>query len=237
MADERARPLIERGEKITGARMCEIIGCTMRELEVLRRTGIIKTAGRNSKNWALYGEEAVYTMVDRRKREGKNLPDIPPPDPNYSTEEALAVFKLVKQGMKLEEVMIETSLHPRVLRAILREYELFAGSIYVFKETVDKMNELPLNGSFPITNGEGIFDVMQLAAQEKKCSRCKRRAKSQLCSGCERIKTLKNVSVRESKKLASAVTSVPATGITSSRSRSGRDLTALPSPAVASDEC
>jgi hypothetical protein len=193
VTDERERPPILPGEFVTAARVIEITGCTQKELVTYRRTGVIRACGHNSKGWALYNEDSIREIWDRRRREGKPIPD---PDLNYTAEQSLAVFKLMKEGLSLADILIETGLHPRALRGVVREYELMSNTIIVMKETLDRMNELSLNGTFPLKNGEMIYDVMKIASQDQKCRSCKRRPRSERCSGCERQRVLRNVSVR-----------------------------------------
>jgi len=195
-------PYAERTtELFSSSKIMELTGCSRSEMMGLISRGLIRAVDKTRQGWALYGEDALRVVVDfrRRSKKKKTESEMPLPDLNYSATNALIVFKMIKDGMSFEDIVLKSKIHPRMVRGIVREYQNLAGAIVVYKEFVDKINKLPLNGTFPITDGEGIFDVLNLAADDSRCATCQRNPKSSHCSACERKKVIKNIAVRQAR--------------------------------------
>jgi hypothetical protein len=115
----------------------------------------------------------------------------------FNQREALMVFKMLKRKCSLEDIVIECNIHPKTLRLIIREYEELTGAFVIYGTTAAKINELSLDGTFPIKDGEGLYDVMCIASEDRKCRRCQKMIQSRICPGCERKRILKNLTVHD----------------------------------------
>lgn len=188
---------LEEGELITGTRLMEITGCTKKQFMTFCGQGLIRAAKKTRKGWALFDEKAVHAILDHQKKQGVTVNGLLAPDPSYTREQAIAVITRIKQGARLDDILLEVKIHPRMLRGIMKEYENLSSAVIIEKAMLDQINELPLEGTFPIKNALGLYEVLRLAADESKCKQCRKRSASQMCSQCERRRVLKNLSVRE----------------------------------------
>jgi len=188
---------LEEGELITGTRLMEITGISKKQFMTFCGQGLIRAAQKTRKGWALFNEKAVHAILDHQKKQGVTTNGLLAPDPSYTREQALAVITRIKQGARIDDILLEVRLHPRMMRGILKEYENLSSAVIIEKTMLDQINELPLEGVFPIKDALGLYEVLRLAADESKCKQCRKRSASQMCSHCERKKVLKNLSIRE----------------------------------------
>jgi hypothetical protein len=177
----------------------EITGCTKAVLDDLRRKDLVKASGKTGRGWALYDVDALYAVLDYQEKMSRPVPQTPAADMNFTAEQSAVIIRALVSGKTMDDLMID-GFHPRIIRGVMRERENLTGCIYLLKETVDQINQLDLEGNFPVTNAKELFNVLKIAAEERKCRRCKRRTKSQMCSKCERRLVLQNIQVKEPKK-------------------------------------
>ena len=109
-------------------------------------------------------------------------------DITYSSQEAVGVFRLLREGRTLEEIVLEKEFHPALVQVIAKDYQAVSGAILITKPVVDEINKLSesgLDGSFPVRSGEEILELLKEAADQR-CSGCGKRKRSQLCGRCVR---------------------------------------------------
>ena len=100
----------------------------------------------------------------------------------YNSEDSKKVFAMLKADKPLEDIVIELCLHPGIVRAITEEYKEITGAVLVSGKVMAEINELPLDGNFPLTTGEEILDILQTCAQAV-CEACKTRP-GVICKRC-----------------------------------------------------
>lgn len=163
-------------------------GLTAAELKSLEESGLVKPAGKNARGWTMY-EECLIPVISKKAIAPENRPAALPSAKQldrvvqYTTHEAVLVFGLFKQGVALEDIVLETHIHPTVVTTIKRDYEDQAGTLFVSKATLDKINSLPLDCPLPIKTQEDLFNAMSSIASSVICGRCKTKPKK-YCHGC-----------------------------------------------------
>jgi len=93
------------------------------------------------------------------------------------------VFESIGQGKTLVECCILHSLTDDVVHEIFRRYALASKSFFIEGKHIEAINELDLDGPFPIESGEDLLAVMMIAANPPKCEQCQKRART-YCKGC-----------------------------------------------------
>jgi hypothetical protein len=100
----------------------------------------------------------------------------------YSSEDSQKVFDMLKTNTPLEDIVIKLCLHPGIVRAITEEYKEITGAVLVSGKVMSEINELPLDGNFPLTSGEEILEIMRACAQAV-CQSCGKRPGT-VCMRC-----------------------------------------------------
>jgi len=150
---------------------------TEKEFRSLEIRGEIKTSLRNAAGFTVYDEDTVRTLCNR-KDEGGLIQN------GYLDEQGNKVFRLLKDGMSLVDITIETGYHPQVIRAIVRDWDLFSGSITIPKSIVDQMKAVDLDLDRPIDSASQIMDLFTAAVSARLCKICKLRDCASSCRHC-----------------------------------------------------
>lgn len=180
---------------------------------LVARNKIRPTAQSARRNWRLFDEIAVTTIRDyfagRRgalKEETKPVAQPKPYEPKanlkmlradslraelggpkvaYGVEESKLCFPMLHAGKPLVEIVLETGLHPAIVTSIHDDYCNMIEALIVPKAVLDVINQLPLDGTFPIRDAAHILEVLETAASDLACDHCKKRRRV-LCTACAR---------------------------------------------------
>lgn len=180
------------------------LGLPDQEIRRYVQRGVLKSTMLNSQGWALYKEEDVEGLARFKKKEDDKkagfrvrVPRMGPATAEtkmvYSVDEGLSVFALLDAGTPIHQIFQKTRIHPSVIHTIAKDYELFTKSILIPREMIDKMNELSLEGNFPISSADDVLGVMRLAAEGRQCPDCQKRAHAQRCERCIRRTLIKSM--------------------------------------------
>jgi hypothetical protein len=85
----------------------------------------------------------------------------------FTSAEAVGVYKGLSEGKTLEQLVVQLNAHP------------FA----VTKMVLDKIARLNLEGHFPLSSDDELYQVLHLASKEKTCDSCDHH-KATLCRVC-----------------------------------------------------
>jgi hypothetical protein len=167
---------------LTRAQVAARLGISVAEVKRRERVGLIEPAEINGKGWHLYSVDQLdavrncTTQASRQKRLGDRDAVA------FSGDEAAQVFIALDRKMTLRECVTKFALHPSVVEAIARAWARLDDGLFVSGEVMRKINDLPLDGTFPITSDDALFDTMNSAAGDS-CRRCKRKPRA-LCIRC-----------------------------------------------------
>lgn len=162
------------------------------ELDFLEQSGVIKPSMVNEHGWRLYSHTLVDEILSKRKSAQQQLgaPRLGAVSSTFSDDQAQRVFKMLKDNARLEDIVIETGIHPSVVRSAAAEYSAFTGMIIVSKEGLDEIHQLPLEGELPLTDERMIIDLIKHYAVSK-CTSCRKRSPLSICLACLREKSAK----------------------------------------------
>ena len=98
----------------------------------------------------------------------------------YSAEDAVKVFAELEKGVTVIQCVQSLAIHPSKVEAIAYAYANLSDTIILDALTVRAINELPLDGTFPITKAS---DVLALLSLPDKCALCQKKSKH-MCTSC-----------------------------------------------------
>jgi hypothetical protein len=169
----QAEPVFKRQQ------VADALGVTVSEVRRLERTGAIRPIRRNAQGVWLFDATEVRAMADERKPvRGLTRKS----NDSYTPEEAGAVFDALDAGKTLVQCVRECKLMPRTVETIALDYARLTGGMYVRKETMDIINGLSLEGTFPLKGDDDLLDVLKTAATDT-CKECKTRSRT-YCKVC-----------------------------------------------------
>ena len=170
----RAAPPLEP-EYLTRKEVASRLGVTVHEVRRRENVGTLKPSARDQRGWVLYSEADIA-----------NVPRTPPRKTHgtsYTVEEAARVYALLKDGKALVDIVMEAAVHPDAVLVIADSYARLTGAMLVPANVMAQVNELPLDGEFPLTTADALLDCMRNAVEEAKCRECKKKPRTH-CVGC-----------------------------------------------------
>lgn len=157
----------------------DILGVSVSEVRRLERTGKLRPKERNPQGVWLFDLEEVTEMARARRPVGpiprKSLEA-------YTPEEAGKVFTALAAGKSLVECVLECKMMPRTIEVIAADYARLTGGMFICKETMDAINVLSLEGTFPLKSERDLLDVMKTASEDT-CKKCNSRSRV-FCKPC-----------------------------------------------------
>lgn len=170
--DKPVPTLIKRQE------VADILGVTVSEVRRLERTGGIRPTRRNPQGVWLFDSVEIRRIADTRKPTSLTRKSADP----YTPDEAGIVFIALNAGKTLVECVLECKLMPRTVEIIAADYARLSGGMYLRKETMDVINGLALEGTFPLKGEPDLLDVLKAASADT-CKGCDTRARV-FCKPC-----------------------------------------------------
>jgi hypothetical protein len=129
-----------------------------------------------------FREEAVHELVIQRRSTATA--------DAYDGETAATSFRLFEEGAHPVDVVLRLKVHPRVVRAMHREWVSLRGGYVVTGEIAQQIASLPwMWGSFPIQDGERLLANLRASAPHGLCAGCGD-AVAQLCAACAKRMTV-----------------------------------------------
>ncbi len=172
-------PVDNPNEPFRRQQVADVLGVSVSEVRRLERTGAIRPKKRNPQGVWLFDQAEVRAVAEaRRPASGLTRKPLEP----YTTEQAKAVFVALDAGKTLIQCVLECDLMPRIVETIALDYARLSGAMFIRKETMDTINGLALEGSFPLKGDEELLEMLQAAAEES-CRACSSRPRS-LCKPC-----------------------------------------------------
>jgi hypothetical protein len=188
----RARKRAEavRGGFVTSRGLRDRLGITDAQFRSLTYRSVIAADDHNSAGYAIYSPKTVERLMSLQAN-GSLFPPVSASTTGdghalpYSAADGVRVFELLEQGRTIKEIILETRIHPLVVKRIGGDYDDISGTISLPKTVVDKINALDqLPGSFPLRDADGVLEVIELCAQGRACRKCKAPETVDLCQDC-----------------------------------------------------
>ena len=208
---ERRLRLRERKESapagfVTRSVLCERVGINTSQFRALVTSNVILSDGVNSHGYALYTLDTVERLI-AMKHDGSLFRTLASSEPtsssneaaahqrplmtaamHYSAEDGVRVFELLHAGKSLEQIILQTRIHPLIVKAIRADYDDITGSVHLPRDIVDRLNDFGragrLPGAFPVRSSEDVITVVELCAVDRTCSTCEINAAVSSCEDC-----------------------------------------------------
>lgn len=171
-------------------------GITEYDLRKLEESGVVKPIKKHDNGWCLYAESVLDKIKYRNIGHRKNTAIV------YTNDEGIKVFKLLKQNKPLDEIIIESGVHPLAVNQILKDYCSITKQLIISTEILEKINNLPIDGELPIKYDYQLLEILSEITKEPKCTKCGIRPKG-LCTGCAKHSIMKMIAkqaMREAQK-------------------------------------
>lgn len=186
---------------LTRSMLKERAGLSDGDLKRLEMLGIVKPVRKAINGWLLYSE----TVLEKIHQRG-----VDKPHGNrrvaavvYTSNEGANVFKLLKENMPLDEIVMKTNVHPLVVQQIRKDYVAIRNEIVISIEVLEKINKLPIDTELPIKDDEQLLKILEELSKEPQCTKCNSRPKG-LCTGCAKQSIMNMIAkqaTREAQKL------------------------------------
>ena len=196
----------------TRPQLAKRIGVSLSEVRRRVQVGLLVPVGTNEYGHELFTDDPVATADAV----------------TYTADEAIAMFEALSQGKTLLEAVIVAKVHPNVARKICAEWESLSGAIVLTKEHMGIINELPLEGTFPIKSATELVAMLKKQSNDF-CSECHERPRVH-CAIC--TKKVANRAVRDYRQKLEALSAPtePNSGDEGSPSLAASEATPTPTP-------
>lgn len=160
---------------------------TIHEFKSLCKSGHIKPKGVNPQKHRLYPRDLVHKIALMKDAVTGRIPikrwGYKPEA--YGDADAHRVISRLAEGATLEEIHLETKIHPQKLLLIAKDRAELARSLVLTRKAIDEIETLPIAGAiFPLRSGDDVVAILRLALKEHLCASCKRARRSTQCAAC-----------------------------------------------------
>jgi hypothetical protein len=162
---------------ITRAELAIALGVTQEYVRHKEKLGKVKPEKRGRMNQPLYNKSAIATLQEQIPVKGLGFNRV-----TYGAEDAKRVFGLIRSGTPLFDIVMELGIHPDVVQSIAYDAANMSGGLFVHGPVMKIINELNLDGNFPLTSDDDLLEVLK-SCVSKDCSHCGKHAKS-VCKHC-----------------------------------------------------
>lgn len=166
------------GRLLTRSEAAAVIGVSPSEIRRREVTGALRPSKRNEKGWVMFEEEDVLAQASTAGARRRSAEPVEP----YTSEEAAKVFNALDEGKTLVQCVKECLVLPSVVLLLAEAYALLTGALFLDKATVDAINILPLEGTFPLKGQKDLLQVLVTASGDT-CKTCNVRGRV-LCKPC-----------------------------------------------------
>lgn len=173
---------------VTRQTLREMVDITESQLRSLIAREVVTADDRNSAGYAVYSLKTVDHLLNMKAdgslfRRGARS-SMSGDATQYSADEGIRVFELLREGKTLEEIIVTAKVHPRVAQVIRADFDEIGGSIHLPRRVVEKINAMmALPGTFPLRNANGVLEVFELCGEARACVGCSAQP-ANVCRDC-----------------------------------------------------
>lgn len=102
---------------------------------------------------------------------------------SYTKEQGLRGFELLREGKAPADLVSALDVHPAVAAAIVEDFARLSRMILIPRPMLEKLDRLPLDGSFPLESADDVWNLCASAVAELKCRKCHGRSRT-YCKSC-----------------------------------------------------
>lgn len=184
---------LQKERKMTRQQMADAVGVSSSTIVRLEQRGLIQYAGKSKRGWFLFDESQIEEVKSRLQMRIPKERDSSSPaaslrnssTTNFDADVAARVFKELEKRKHPVDIVMELDIHPDVVKSIFLSWKDLRGGLYIPQPVMDKINALPLEGSWPSKTAEELLENLRAsaAATLPQCLRCKKEDRV-LCKGC-----------------------------------------------------
>lgn len=162
-----------------------MLDVSVHELRRRQKANQIKVIKRGTRNQVFYDYDVIETLRIKREENADpaSLASNTVAMAAFSTEDAVRVFGELAKGATLVQCVERLSIHPSKVKAIVFAYEELSDTVVLDSLTIRAINELPLDGTFPITKAEDALELLKECAKGSPCALCRKNARH-VCKAC-----------------------------------------------------
>lgn len=167
---------------LTRGALAKALGVSIQEVQRRLRVGsLVPHTHRGTEPVFTYAQYEEQRMLSR-KRMNQAAPSTAAAV-EYSGEDASVVFKALREGKTLDDIVIEASVHPLVVRAAAEAFAQLRGGLFVSAACMSELEKMPIDGEFPVQGDVQLIEMLRGALIDTACSECRKR-KRKVCLAC-----------------------------------------------------
>lgn len=180
---------------MTRAGLAKALGVTVQEVQRRLRIGsLVPHSHRGTEPMFTYGQLEEQRMLSR-KRTTVGAAQGPAPV-EFSGDDASIVFKALREGKALDDIVIESSVHPLIVKAASEAFAQLRGGLFLSVEHMRELEKMPIDGEWPVQSAKHLVDMLRGALEETSCEKCKKKARK-VCLVCAKNLARKGKTVAE----------------------------------------
>ncbi len=173
----------EKDGLLTKANMAERLSVSLQEINRRLRVGSLRPHVKKGKEELFHPRQVdEQRMLSRRRFHAE-----PGKEPviDFSGKDASTVFKALREGKALDDIVIEFTVHPFIVKAAAEAFAQLRGGLYISADKMKELEKMPIDGEWPIQSDTQFMEMLQGALEESACEGCKKK-KRKVCLGCAR---------------------------------------------------
>lgn len=160
-------------EYLTREEAAHMLSISTSELRRRQRLGDIRAAPkRGPRNVVLFKLQDVEYFLEKLQKERAS----------YTSDEAAMVFEAMERGLTPVQCVIELKIKPSIAQALMAAYASLKSGIFLAADELKRINDLDLDGPFPIERSIDVLEAFQFFASQK-CKQCGKRERA-VCVTC-----------------------------------------------------
>lgn len=164
--------------------IAERLGVTIHEVRRRQRAGTLPPPLKKGENKELLWSRTEIDSIALRRERNRNAAV-------YTPEQAALVFEAFEKGHNDIHCVVDLKVPPAAVKALKADYADLKGCLFVTSEVLKQINDMELDGPFPLVDQDDLLIFVQQKAAEK-CGECHKRHPT-FCKACVQT-ALKKVS-------------------------------------------
>lgn len=167
---------------LTRGQLAQKLGVSFQEVNRRLRVGSLKPYLKRGKEPLFHtGQLEEQRMLSRKRTAEPGKEAVV----DFTGKDAATVFKALREGKALDDIVIEHAVHPLIVKAASEAFAQLRGSLFLSAEFLRELEKLPIDGEFPVTSSEALAVMLRDALVEGACGECKRKTRK-VCLACAR---------------------------------------------------
>lgn len=167
---------------LTRGQLAQKLGVSFQEVNRRLRVGSLKPHMKRGKEPLFHVGQLEEQRMLSRKRSAEPGKEV---QIDYTGKDASTVFKALRDGKTLDEIVVEHAVHPLIVKAASDAFAQLRGGFFVSSDSARALEKLPIDGEFPVQTGEQLIEMLSTALEEAACEECQKKTRK-VCLACAR---------------------------------------------------